>query len=159
MGSNGTKARGASRAPGRNCGLSSEMGALWDFLQMNLKATGLPCRSATLAAMLGNRLQWLGIQAERPQEALHHQGEPWGEAITVALKKGLDLEFILKMETRGFPDRLCAQGWSQAPFALSGTGRAAFLLQGPWTARTWRANTCFQARGLPQRTSEGPARQ
>lgn len=107
MGSNGTKARGASRAPGRNCGLSSEMGALWDFLQMNLKATGLPCRSATLAAMLGNRLQWLGIQAERPQEALHHQGEPRGEAITVALKKGLDLEFILKMETRGFPDRLC----------------------------------------------------
>lgn len=45
--------------------------------------------------------------------------------MTVALKKGLDLEFILKMETRGFSDRLCP-GLVPSPFCSLGDWPSCF---------------------------------
>lgn len=56
----------------------SEMGALWDFQQMSLKAIDLSCESITLASVLRTDCRGLAVMQRGHRRLCSLKGEQWG---------------------------------------------------------------------------------
>lgn len=56
----------------------SEMGALWDFQQMSLKATDLSCKSITLPSVLRTDCRGLAVMQRGHRRLRSLKGEPRG---------------------------------------------------------------------------------